>query len=509
MKILIPIAGKDEDFLKEFGTSKYMTSVGGKTLLEIFFDNFKIVNSEYIFFCKKEDLIKTNIISLIKSLNVKYKIIPIEKDTSSILDTLKNGIYILKPNDEIIIVHPDSINIPYKNNNFSSILKKFKKIDAGLCCYEENAASNTADVNTGRVVIQNKLVREIIEKSPKVPFSKILAGIYYFKKWKDLLYFINQTIKKQKPVVGRYFVSQIFNEYLRDKKKVSFELLNKHISLGLVKYVKEYNFWHSYFLVNSKIQYKIKFNFLNLIPACGEGKRFSDIKKSDFKPLIKIGGKQLINLSISSLPNSNNQVVIIRNDHNKKYNFKKKILKEGKKIKIELLDNKTDGMSSTCYQYLKKIKNNPPLIISSCDYTFVYDEKRLYNIINSLNPDVIIWTFKEYPDPRLAPFNYAYVKTLNGKVVAVSEKSPISKNPHKDEIVQGVFYFKSKKIFMAATKHMFKNKITVNNEYYVGNSINYLIKEKYNVITFQVDQYICLGTPHDIEVYKFWEQEFV
>ena len=52
MKILIPIAGKDDDFLRDFGTSKYMTSVGGKTLLEIFFDNFKIVNSEYFFFCK-------------------------------------------------------------------------------------------------------------------------------------------------------------------------------------------------------------------------------------------------------------------------------------------------------------------------------------------------------------------------------------------------------------------------------------------------------------------------
>ena len=91
---------------------------------------------------------------------------------------------------------------------------------------------------------------------------------------------INETIKKQKPVVGRYFISQIFNEYLRDKKRVSFELLKKHISLGLIRYVKEYNFWHSYFSVNSKIQHKIKFNFLNLIPACGEGKRFSDIKKS-------------------------------------------------------------------------------------------------------------------------------------------------------------------------------------------------------------------------------------
>jgi hypothetical protein len=51
---------------------------------------------------------------------------------------------------------------------------------------------------------------------------------------------------------------------------------------------------------------------------------------------------------------------------------------------------------------------------------------------------------------------------------------------------------------------MFKKKTTINNEYYVGNSINELIKKNYNVLPFQVEQYICLGTPRDLNVYKYW-----
>ena len=55
---------------------------------------------------------------------------------------------------------------------------------------------------------------------------------------------------------------------------------------------------------------------------------------------------------------------------------------------------------------------------------------------------------------------------------------------------------------------MIKNKNKINNEYYVGNSINELIKENYNVIPFEVQQYICLGTPEDLMVYNFWEKYF-
>ena len=51
---------------------------------------------------------------------------------------------------------------------------------------------------------------------------------------------------------------------------------------------------------------------------------------------------------------------------------------------------------------------------------------------------------------------------------------------------------------------MFSKKNMINNEYYVGNSINELIKQNYKIVPFQVDQYICLGTPRDLNVYKFW-----
>ena len=61
---------------------------------------------------------------------------------------------------------------------------------------------------------------------------------------------------------------------------------------------------------------------------------------------------------------------------------------------------------------------------------------------------------------------------------------------------------------MKAFKKMISNKNKINNEYYVGNSINQLISENYNVIPFEVEQYICFGTLQDLKVYNFWSGYF-
>jgi bifunctional N-acetylglucosamine-1-phosphate-uridyltransferase/glucosamine-1-phosphate-acetyltransferase GlmU-like protein len=212
--------------------------------------------------------------------------------------------------------------------------------------------------------------------------------------------------------------------------------------------------------------------------------------------------------ALRSLPKSNNNVVIMRSDHNKKFSFKKKIIKNFKKLDTLILKNKTDGMASTCYEYLKNHDVKTPIIISSCDYSVIYNEEKFLNLLKFFNPDVVVWTFKKYPDARIAPFAYAYCEIKNGKINRISEKTPISNTPHLDHIAQGIFYFKSKDIFLKAYKNMIEKKDKINNEYYVANSINELINQKYKVLPFEVDQYICLGTIQDLKVYNFWSEYF-
>ena len=500
------MASKDDDIFYNYKTIKPLVKLGEKTMFETFVDNFNF-DYEYIFLCRQEDLVETKLIDKIQCLKIKKKIIKIPKDTSSVLETINYAKPYLKKSDKILICHPDNINFFYSKKKLIDKLND-NKIDGLIFAFSEDSQTNTSENNTGRLIVKDDKVVEIIEKAIKTKNSKTLAGMYFFSKWSEYLRFSKLTIEFEKPVNGRLFISQVYNQYLKLKKKIEIFYVKKHITFGLIPYIEEYNFWYKYFKFNKKKKLKHRYNFLNLIPSCGEGSRFLNNDKDNFKPLINIDGKSMIKNTIDTLPIAKKNAVIIRSDHNKKYGFKNKIKKTIQNTEVLVLKKKTSGMATTCYEYLKNYKKNNPILISSCDYSVIFDENKLKKIINYFNPDVIVWTFKNYPDARIAPFAYAYCEIKNGKVNRISEKEPISNNPHLDHIAQGIFYFKSKNIFIRAFKKMIKKKNKVNNEYYVGNSINELIRENYNVIPFEVEQYICLGTLQDLKVYNFWSSYF-
>ncbi len=506
MKIIVPLASSDQKIFQNYSTIKPLVKLGNKTMIETFVENFDL-NYEFIFLCRQQDLVETNLLKILQKLKVKKRIIEIKKNTSSVIETVYFAKKYVKLDESVLICHQDCVSIFFSKND---LIKNLKKPNSNglLFAFDGDHQTNTSETHTGRVLIKNNEVIEIVEKSIKNKNSKTLAGIYHFTKWGDFLKYSKNTFENQQPVNGRYFISQVYNEYLREKKKIKIFYVKKHVTFGLIPYINEYNFWHKYFKYNIKKKLNEKFNFLNLIPSCGDGLRFLQENKDNFKPLIKVDDELMIEKTINSLPVVQKNVVIMRADHNKNFDFKKKIKNKINNLDIKILKNKTSGMATTCYEYLKDYNKKNPILISSCDYAVVFDEEKLKKIINFFDPDVIIWTFKNYPDARIAPFAYAYCEINNGIVTKISEKTPISDTPNLDHIAQGIFYFKSKKIFMKAFKKMIKNKNKINNEYYVGNSINELIKENYNVIPFEVEQYICLGTLKDLKVYNFWSGFF-
>ena len=117
MKILIPLASNDKDFEKRFNTIKHLCKVGEKSMIENFIDNFNL-EYEYIFLCKYKDIIETDLLNVIKKLNIKKKkIITIKKNTSSAIETLFYANRYVKKNESILVVHPDGINTFFSKKN--------------------------------------------------------------------------------------------------------------------------------------------------------------------------------------------------------------------------------------------------------------------------------------------------------------------------------------------------------------------------------------------------------
>ena len=88
------------------------------------------------------------------------------------------------------------------------------------------------------------------------------------------------------------------------------------------------------------------------------------------------------------------------------------------------------------------------------------------------------------------------------------KKKTISDTPHLDPLVVGTFWFRRAKDFTDAAENLIENDITINDEHYVGTSINYLIEQGKKVVIFDIDQWISFGDPFELQVLEYWDEHF-
>ena len=227
-----------------------------------------------------------------------------------------------------------------------------------------------------------------------------------------------------------------------------------------------------------------------IIPMAGLGKRFKKENFSTIKPLITIDKKSIFEEAINDLPFSQNKTAIINKKIFNKYLVLDKILKKNN-INSFLLDKETLGQSDTCYKVKKLINEKEDLFIHSCDYIIKYSYKEFKKL--SLKCDVIIFTHRLKSSIIKNYNDFAYCKEIKGNVTKIVEKKTISKNPQNDQMIVGSFWFKQAGDFFKMHEDSIKNNNYVNNELYVANNINSLIKKKKKVKVFEVYYWKNLG----------------
>ena len=90
-------------------------------------------------------------------------------------------------------------------------------------------------------------------------------------------------------------------------------------------------------------------------------------------------------------------------------------------------------------------------------------------------------------------------------VVEVVEKQTISDQPRYDPAVVGSFYFARGKDFVRGAESMIAADCRVNGEFYVGTSINQLIRQGLTVRTFPVEKFLSFGDPLELRVFQAWK----
>ncbi len=93
----------------------------------------------------------------------------------------------------------------------------------------------------------------------------------------------------------------------------------------------------------------------------------------------------------------------------------------------------------------------------------------------------------------------------NNNIKHVSVKKHLEGAKHA---IIGTMYFRRKDIYMKGLEYIYNNNIRTNGEFYVDNLLNPLIDMGYNIKVFEVENYICWGTPSDYKTYQYWYEYF-
>ena len=157
------------------------------------------------------------------------------------------------------------------------------------------------------------------------------------------------------------------------------------------------------------------------------------------------------------------------------------------------------------------LSSSLPILISACDNGLYYDVNKYNDLLDDKSIDIIVWTFRNEPTSRNNPDMYAWVETdTNDYVKSISCKKFIKeihdiKNSH---VIIGTIFFRKAKYFINGLNENYKYNIRSNNEFYVDDVLNQNIKAGLKVKVFEVDHYICWGTPDDYETYIYWQNFF-
>lgn len=243
-----------------------------------------------------------------------------------------------------------------------------------------------------------------------------------------------------------------------------------------------------------------------VIPMAGAGSRFISEGYTTPKPLIEVSGKPMVVQAVKSLPHADKYIFILRKEQEKE--IVPVLQKEFHPIECIAIDYLTEGQAATCLLASSLLNMREPVIIGACDNGMVYDTKKLHDLIQNPSIDAAIFTFRNQPTVKRNPQMYGWVRTVGNRATEIKCKSPLSDTPIHDHAIVGAFYFRTAHLMVNAIERMMKKNIRINNEFYLDVAMNEMIAQNNTVVVFEIEKYICWGTPNDLKIYEYWEKYF-
>lgn len=514
IQLIIPMSGLGQRFVdKGYQNPKPLIDIDGSPIIKHVVDLFEGV-SDIIFICNEKHLKETNMLSVLKSISPNAQIfsIPCHKKgpvyaVSKIFDNINDK-------KEIIISYCDYGTVW----DFDEFLAKARSenFDGSIPCYKGFHPHMLGSDNYAFCKENDKVLVEIKEKEPFTGDKMqeyASNGTYYFKTGRLVKKFFQKALDLKCSINGEYYVSLVYNLLVSEGLKVNIFEIEKMLQWGTPYDLEIYKSWLNYFSSIKKRDFKPKAHCDTtlILPMAGKGSRFEKEGYNKPKPLIDLDGSPMAIKALESLPQCKDQIFVALQEHDNLYQIKDQIKRFYPKSNTILIGGPTEGQACTTCMAIEesKLDLDQPILVSACDNGAYYDVDAYMSLYNDESIDIIVWSFRNNQASKVNPDMYSWLDVdQNDNIKHVHCKNFIFDDPLKCHAIIGTMFFRKARYFIEGFQRNLKQNIRTNGEFYVDDILNQNINMGLNVKVFEVEHYICWGTPNDYKTYNYWKDHF-
>ena len=526
VQIVIPMSGIGQRFIDAgyVDVPKPFIPVDGDPMIKHVVDLFTN-ESTITFICNNTHLNDNSncVKQLLYDISPTAEIHGVANNTKGPVDAIYQAFHSINDESEVIISYCD-----YGTSwNYFDFIQdtRSRKCDGAIACYRGFHPHMLGKDNYAflkETEFGSRYMSAIQEKKPFTSdrMSEYASnGTYYFKSGKLLKKYSDMLIKKGDTINGEYYVSMIYQLMVENDLRVNIFEIDNMLQWGTPSDLEHYQKWSDFFVkkINGTQAHKTDLhNVTTVIPMAGYGSRFSEKQYALPKPLLDIDGGPMILAAVNSIPASSRIIFICLEEHldTDSYELKQYLetFTRDRESQVISISNVTEGQACTCEIGIREgnIDLNKPIQISACDNGVYYDVEKYQSLVDDPTVDVIVWTFRNEQCSKNNPHMYAWVETEDDRVLSVSCKkfTPDFHNLKHSHVVIGTMFFRKASYFMDGLMQTYRKSVRTNGEFYVDDVINQNIYAGLNVRVFEVEHYICWGTPDEYETYNYWQRFF-
>jgi NDP-sugar pyrophosphorylase family protein len=509
MQIVIPMSGFGARFRKAgYTIPKPLIEVDGKPMIAHVLDMFP-GEKNIRFICNKDHIKETEMADVLKHYCPTGEIIPIDSHKLGPIYAVSKAFEGIDDGSPTVVNYCD-FSCYW---NYEHFRKWIDDCGADGCvpAYRGFHPHSLGSTNYAFIREENGWMKQIQEKKPFTE-NKIeeyaSSGTYYFAKGEYIKHFFNEVMKQELSVNGEYYCSVAYNLMIEAGLSVAIYELQHFMQWGTPEDLAEYQRWSKTFkeLITAKEErYAIKGT--TLIPMAGKGTRFQHAGCPLPKPMLNVTGQPMVLQASKCLPKTTAYHIVALEEHLRESTLESDILQAFREVKFTRLESVTDGQLNTCMKALDTLEIEQALTISACDHGVMYDSKQFEKLMKEEQIDIIVWVTRGHANAIRHPEMYGWVQAESGSITSVSVKKQLE-NPKRDLMMIGTFTFKNANIFKEAAERLLERNGRVNNEYYVDSCIEDAMALGYKCRAFEIDYYLCWGTPAELNTFKYWQSCF-